>query len=103
MFKKTKNGWRVFSKQYFLQDDHGNERRLKARTIIDLIGNRQGTEHSKQLFGNENKFSNPKPEQLIEFYLQIATQPGDIVLDFFNFSLGTKIQNFYNTNLYFAL
>ena len=83
LFKKTKNGWRVFSKQYFLQDDNGNERRLKARSLIELIGNRQGTEHSKKIFGGGKAFSNPKPEQLIEYYLQVATNPGDLVLDSF--------------------
>ena len=80
-FKKTKNGWRVFSKQYFLLDDDNKERRLKIRTIIDFIGNRQGTEHIKTMFNKKN-FNNPKPEQILELFIKIATQPNDLVLDF---------------------
>lgn len=80
-FKKTKNGWRVFSKQYFLQDDDWNERRLKSRSIIDFIGNRQWTEHLKDMFGGKF-FNNPKPEEIIEYFVQISTQPWDIVLDY---------------------
>lgn len=36
----------------------------------------------KDIFG-ESVFDNPKPTKLIERILRIATQPGDIVLDFF--------------------
>lgn len=36
-----------------------------------------------QLLPNETPFSTPKPEQLIERVLQIATNPGDLVLDCF--------------------
>jgi adenine-specific DNA-methyltransferase len=80
-FRETKNGWRVFSKQYFLQDDDGNERRLKIRSIIDFIGNRQGTEHLKSIFDGK-VFNNPKPEQILEYFIEISTNPGDIVLDY---------------------
>ncbi len=36
-----------------------------------------------QIFGGEAKFDSPKPPELIERVLRIATQPGDLVLDSF--------------------
>ena len=82
-FKKTKNGWRVFSKQYFLQDDDGNERRLKVRSIIDIIGNRQATEELKNIFNNQKLFTNPKPTKLIKYFIELVVDKNDIILDFF--------------------
>ena len=82
MFKETKNGWRVFSKQYFLEDDDGNLRTLSARSIIDFIGNRQGTELLKNMFENEKLFNNPKPIQLIKYLIQIFNDKSLTVLDF---------------------
>jgi adenine-specific DNA-methyltransferase len=37
--------------------------------------------HIKSLFPNGHPFDTPKPEQLLHRILQIATQPGDLVLD----------------------
>lgn len=37
----------------------------------------------RTLFGTQTAFSTPKPTRLIERILQIATNPGDLVLDFF--------------------
>ncbi len=37
-----------------------------------------------QIFGGEAKFDSPKPPELIERVLRIATQPGDLVLDSFS-------------------
>lgn len=81
-FKKTKNGWRVFSKQYFLEDDDGNLRVLSVRSIIDFIGNRQGTELLKKIFGNDKIFNNPKPIELIKYLLEISQNKQALVLDF---------------------
>jgi adenine-specific DNA-methyltransferase len=36
-----------------------------------------------RLYGNENVFDTPKPERLIKRILEIATNPGDLVLDSF--------------------
>lgn len=81
-FKKTKNGWRVFSKQYFLEDDDGNLRVLSARSIIDFIGNRQGTELLKKIFDNDKVFNNPKPIELIKYLLEISQNKQALILDF---------------------
>ncbi|MBQ3290642.1 MAG: site-specific DNA-methyltransferase [Kiritimatiellae bacterium] len=47
----------------------------------DVDTTTNATKHSQQLF--ENYFSNPKPENLIERILTLATNPGDLVLDSF--------------------
>lgn len=39
--------------------------------------------HLMSLFPDKNPFATPKPEHLLERIIHIASQPGDIVLDFF--------------------
>ena len=43
----------------------------------------EAKKESIQLFGNKNVFSTPKPERLLERVLELATNPGDLVLDSF--------------------
>ena len=47
----------------------------------DLDTTTNATKHSQKMFGKS--FTNPKPENLIQRVLQLATKPGDIVLDSF--------------------
>lgn len=47
----------------------------------DVDTTTNATKHSQQLFADS--FTNPKPENLIERVLQLATKPNDIVLDSF--------------------
>jgi adenine-specific DNA-methyltransferase len=49
----------------------------------DLPTTRQSKSHQKELYGSGNEFSTPKPEALIERIFQLATNPGDLVLDSF--------------------
>jgi len=50
----------------------------------DEVGNTQESKKEiKSLFGNSKAFDTPKPERLIERILEIATNPGDLVLDSF--------------------
>lgn len=44
--------------------------------------NTSATKHQQELFGEE-VFTNPKPEELIKRVLELSTNEGDIVLDFF--------------------
>jgi adenine-specific DNA-methyltransferase len=44
---------------------------------------RQTKAHQKEIFGNGNEFDTPKPEALIERILQLASFPGDLILDSF--------------------
>lgn len=49
----------------------------------DLPTTRQTKTHQREIYGAGNEFSTPKPEALIERILQLASDPGDIVLDSF--------------------
>ncbi|OUC13006.1 MAG: site-specific DNA-methyltransferase, partial [Alkalinema sp. CACIAM 70d] len=72
----------VSYKQY-LRDPSGEERRRKPMTIIEGHYTQRGTSESVALFGQENKFSFPKPEGFVGFVIEAATNPGDLVLDSF--------------------
>ena len=41
------------------------------------------TEHVSELFNGNSVFDNPKPSQLVEFFVKISTKETDIILDFF--------------------
>lgn len=59
---------------------------LVPRTLWkkDHVGsNRTSKNEMRALFPDEASFGTPKPERLIERVLQIATKPGDLVLDSF--------------------
>ena len=78
-----KNGNNVPRQKMFLseQDNAG----LTPETIwyADDVGtNDSAKRHSNVLFGQDG-FDNPKPEQLLQQIIHIATNPGDIVLDSF--------------------
>lgn len=56
-----------------------------AQTIwpYDEVGHTQEAKREQLALHPDNPFSTPKPERLIERILQIATQPGELVLDSF--------------------
>lgn len=57
---------------------------MAAPTIWDDVGlNQHAARELELLFGEKASFDTPKPEGLMERILQIATNPGDIVLDSF--------------------
>lgn len=83
-FKKTKNGWRVYSKQYQLEDDEGNPRIATQRSIIDIgVGSRHGTEELKRIFDGVKIFNYPKPSELICYLINLIASKNDIILDSF--------------------
>lgn len=49
----------------------------------DVGSNRRSKNEMRALFPNEASFDTPKPERLVERIFQIATNPGDLVLDSF--------------------
>ncbi len=49
----------------------------------DLHTTRQAKAHLKEVFGASAMFDTPKPEPLIQRILELATNPGDLVLDSF--------------------
>lgn len=56
---------------------------LLSRDAYGLPTYEDATEESRSLFGTTNAFPYPKPEGLIEFLIEAATDPGDLVLDSF--------------------
>ena len=78
-----KSGKTTVSYKQYLRDAAGEERGRKPVSIITGHYTQHGTNESVALFGQENKFSFPKPEGLIELLLESCTRPGDLVLDSF--------------------
>ncbi|MGX7347931.1 site-specific DNA-methyltransferase [Aerococcus vaginalis] len=75
------NGTAGPQRKRFLSE--AKERGRVAKTIWDDLGTTtNGTQHMKQLFGKA-VFKNPKPEQFIRRIIELATEPDDIILDFF--------------------
>jgi len=77
------NGNNVPRQKKFLQESE--DAGLTPETIwyADDVGtNDTAKRHSNALF-EDNGFDNPKPEELLKRVLEIATNPGDIVLDSF--------------------
>ena len=77
--RKTKNGYSVYSKLY--EDEYEGE---KAKTIWNkpYYSGQTATQGIKTLFGSR-VFSYPKSPYVIRDVLEITTNEGDIVLDFF--------------------
>lgn len=82
VFKSSGSRVSVSYKQY-LRDPEGDERKQKPKSIITGAYTQHGTNESVALFGQEYKFSFPKPEALIQTLLEASTEPGDLVLDSF--------------------
>jgi adenine-specific DNA-methyltransferase len=78
-----KNGKYTASYKQYLKDKGGEERRTKPKSIVDGIYTQHGTQESVALFGQENKFSFPKPEKLIWTIFESCTQENDLILDSF--------------------
>lgn len=84
-FSRAKDGsWVASSKQY-LKDDAGEIRSSKAFSIIEGIYTQAGTAETVKMFGDARVFSFPKPTQLIQRLIEIATADNNdaIVMDFF--------------------
>lgn len=52
-------------------------------TNKDVGHNQEAKIESKELFGSDSAFGTPKPERLLRRVLELATAPGDLVLDSF--------------------
>jgi adenine-specific DNA-methyltransferase len=79
---QNKGKWTVNYKQY-LKNSEGEMRGAKPYTIIDGPYTQAGTKDVKAYLGDGKAFSFPKPTGITENLLQIATKPGDLVVDFF--------------------
>lgn len=76
-----KNGT-IFRKHYYNPTEDQNKYQAE-KTWLDNFLNSKGTIALNNILDEKGLFSNPKPEELLELIIEISTQQGDIVLDFF--------------------
>lgn len=79
-FVQKEGKWEVYVKQY--QEDSPT-RPPTTLWLTDEVGHNHEAKLEVRAFNSQDIFSTPKPERLIERVLQIATNPGDLVLDSF--------------------
>ncbi len=92
LIKKGKNGYSVLRKEWVnknqvKQNENGEfyailDKSSPARNVIENIGGGNGTKEVNDLF-NQKIFNNPKPLKLISRLIELSTNEGDIILDFF--------------------
>ncbi|WP_310790639.1 site-specific DNA-methyltransferase [Helicobacter pylori] len=92
LIKKGKNGYSVLRKEWVdknqvKQNENGEfyailDKSSPARNVIENIGGGNGTKEVNDLF-NQKVFNNPKPTKLISRLIELSTNEGDIILDFF--------------------
>lgn len=75
--------WRIYVKMRDIVN--GQTRTVRAKTVwIDpKFDTGSGGRVSQEIFGIKNIFDNPKPVALLKEILNISTEDGDVVLDFF--------------------
>ncbi len=71
--------WTPYTREYAPEQP----KRPFSTLWVDLPTTRQTKAHQKELFGSGKEFSTPKPEALLERVFQLASSPGDLVLDSF--------------------
>ncbi|STR19660.1 type III R-M system methyltransferase [Helicobacter pylori] len=91
--KKNSRNEYVICKKEFLdknqvkQNENGEfyailDKSSPARNVIENIGGGNGTKEVNDLF-NQKIFNNPKPLKLISRLIELSTNEGDLILDFF--------------------
>ena len=99
IFKKNKNNWNVYYKQYLNEDNKGNriERGNLIPTILDSWGRTtNGSLEVNSIIG-KGIFDFPKPIKLIKLLIKIATSEDSIIMDFFSGS-GTSAHSMIELN-----
>jgi len=83
VFKKTKDQWKVYIKQYQYVDNENNlrERKLPYRALIQFL-NSDGSQEFNNIV-QQNIFKFPKSTALIEFCINLLGNKNITVLDFF--------------------
>lgn len=83
VFKKNKETWKVYIKQYQFVDNENNirERTLPYRALISFL-NSEGSQELNNIV-NQNIFKFPKSVGLIEFCLNLFEDKNLTILDFF--------------------
>lgn len=83
VFIETKGRISVNFKQY-LKDEGGEMRESKPVSIVEGIYTQHGTNEIKELFGDGQVFTFPKPSNLIKTLASAYLKKEDILLDFFS-------------------
>ncbi len=78
-----KDGNAVPMKKIFLSEKGGLKPASTFWLHTEAGSNKKANDHVKKLFANTNSFSTPKPEELIQRILHMASNPGDLILDSF--------------------
>lgn len=74
---KSKNGWTLHHKVYM------GRGQVQRSILRDAGTNKTAGDELENLFGEKKAFPYPKPEKLLARILELATKPGDLVLDSF--------------------
>ncbi|GAA7997246.1 hypothetical protein HpMS54_05830 [Helicobacter pylori] len=90
--KNSRNEYVIYKKEFLdknqvQQNKNGEfyailDKSSPARNVIENIGGGNGTKEVNDLF-NQKVFNNPKPLKLINRLIELSTNEGDIILDFF--------------------
>ena len=80
-WQEKKGRWIPYEKIYF---DGEVVKKIKERSILyDLATTADGTNELTEIFGKKDIFENPKPTELLKFFLRYGAENDAIVLDFF--------------------
>ncbi|RVZ64150.1 site-specific DNA-methyltransferase [Helicobacter pylori] len=92
LIKQNRNNFSISRKEWLdakqvKQNENGEfyailDKSSPARNVIENIGGGNGTKEVNDLF-NQKVFNNPKPTKLINRLIELSTNEGDIILDFF--------------------
>ncbi len=92
LIKQNRNNFSISRKEWVdknqvKQNENGEfyailDKSSPARNVIENIGGGNGTKEVNALF-NQKVFNNPKPLKLINRLIELSTNEGDIILDFF--------------------
>jgi len=80
-WQKKNEKWIPYEKVYFSE---GDVKKIKERSILYEIANTtDGANELKKIFLVKDVFQNPKPTELIKFFLKFGANENAVVLDFF--------------------
>lgn len=79
----SKNKWNVYSKMRDVVEGEKRTQKAKTTWINPKYDSGKGTLLIKEIFNNNNIFTNPKPLEFILDILRIATNKDSIIVDFF--------------------
>lgn len=87
VWKKVRDQWMLYKKQYLFEENSDDARQKKPRTVLDKRYNvgqtGEGSTVFKEIMKNEKSFVGPKPLSLLKSLLNFSLNKNSIVLDFF--------------------